>query len=57
MVQVMGLMERIYLLRKAELAGWDRDSADRDWRPLVWMGVGGTDSMTSSWRGEESSSV
>lgn len=57
MAQVMGLIERIYLLRKTELAGWDRDSADRDWSPLVWMGVGGTDLMTSSWSGEESSSV
>lgn len=57
MVQVMGLWEGIYLLRKTEVAGWDRNSAERDWRPLVWMGVCGTDSMTSSRRGEESSSV
>lgn len=49
-------MRRAYLLRKTEVAGRDRDSAERDWRPLVWMGVCGTDSMTSSPR-EESSSV
>lgn len=34
-----------YLLRKAELAGWDSDSAERDWRTQVWMEACGTNSM------------
>lgn len=34
-----------YLLRKAESAGWDSDSAERDWRTQVWMEACGMDSM------------
>lgn len=49
-----------YLLKKTDdvgaVAGWDRHSADKDWRPLVSMGDCGIDSMASS-RREESSSV
>lgn len=51
----------MYLLRKTEdfgvVAVSDRDSAERDWRPLVWMGVHGNDSITLSLSREESSSV
>lgn len=35
-----------YLLRKTESAGWDRDSAERDWSTHVWMEVCGMDSMS-----------
>lgn len=45
----------MYLLKKTEDVGVGRDSAERDWRPLVWMGVCGNDSMSSSRRGESSS--
>lgn len=34
-----------YLLRKAESAGCDSDSAERDWRIQVWIEACGTDSM------------
>lgn len=57
----MVLKEEKYLLRKTEdvevSSGWRRDSAERDWRPLVWVGMCGKDSNVSSWKGEESSSV
>lgn len=35
-----------YLLRKTESAGWDRDSAERDWSTHVWMEVCGMDSLS-----------